>query len=159
MTRAPFCVRPEPSPVAPLAARGLGRPRARLSSEPASFWRNLRAACGAAAAGLLLSSACGSEPAGPALDTDAGPSCEPGTRNCACIGGSRCQADLLCIAGLCSSRPEDTPEEMAPRPRPRPTAPAPGEPDPDAGPSRPADAGEPDASSETPAVDAGNDAG
>jgi hypothetical protein len=160
MTRAPFCIRrPEPSPVASLAARDLARPGARRSFEPESFWRSLRAALGAAAVGLLLSSACGDEPAPAPLEADAGPSCELGTRNCACIGGSRCQADLLCIAGLCSSRPEDAPEEMSPRPRPRPTPPDPGKPNPDAGLPLPPDAGEPDASSETPTADAGNDAG
>jgi hypothetical protein len=163
MTRAPFCIRhPEPPPVASLAARDPGPcPGARLSFAPESFWRNLRAAFGVAAVGLLLSSACGDEPAGPALDVDAGPSCEPGTRNCACIGGSRCQADLLCIAGLCSSRPEDVPEEMSPRPRPRPTPPDPGAPDPDAGVPSPTDAGALDASvpgadsGATPVADAG----
>jgi hypothetical protein len=164
MTRAPFCVhRPHPSPLVSLAARGPGRcAGAGLSLGPQSFWRSLRAALGAAAAGLLLlSSACGDEPAVPALDADAGPSCERGTRNCECIGGSRCQADLLCIAGLCSSRPEDEPEEMGPRPRPRPTPPDPAEPDRDAGLASPADAGALDASvpaadsGATPVVDAG----
>jgi hypothetical protein len=162
MPRAPFCIhRPHPSPVVSLAARGPGRcAGAGLSLGPQSFWRNLRTALGAAAAGLLLSSACGDEPAAPALDADAGPSCERGTRNCACIGGSRCQADLLCIAGLCSSRAEDEPEEMGPRPRPRPTPPDPAEPDPDAGLASPTDAGALDASvPETPGADAGNDAG
>jgi hypothetical protein len=155
MTRAPFCIRrPEPSPVASLAARGLGRcPGARLSFQPESLWRNVRAVLGVAAVGLLLSSACGDEPAGPALDADAGPSCEPGTRNCACIGGSRCQADLLCIAGLCSSRPEDEPVEMAPRPRPRPIPPDPVDPGPDAGLPPPTDAGALDAS--VPGADSG----
>jgi hypothetical protein len=119
------------------------------------LWRNVRAALGVAAVGLLLSSACGDEPAGPALDADAGPSCEPGTRNCACIGGSRCQADLLCIAGLCSSRPEDEPVEMAPRPRPRPRPipPDPVDPGPDAGLPPPTDAGALDAS--VPGADSG----
>jgi hypothetical protein len=157
MTRTPSCVRrPVPSPLASPASRG---PR-RRSGARRSFGHNLLAALGTAAVGVLLSSACGDDSStGPALDADAGPSCERGTRNCACIGGSGCRDDLLCIAGLCSSRPEDAPEQTPDRPRPRPTPPDPGDPDPDAGPPTPADAGEPDASSGPPVVDAGNDAG
>jgi len=154
MIRAPFCVRPPVS--SPVASHRLGR----CHGARGSFGRNLRAALGAAAVGLLLSSACGDSSPEPALDADAGPSCERGTRNCACIGGSGCRDDLLCIAGLCSSRPEEAPDEMDPRPRPRPTPPDPGDPDPDAGPPPPADAGALDASvPEAPAADAGNDAG
>jgi hypothetical protein len=163
MSRAPSSVRrPVHSPLASPASRAPARCHgARRSSRRESFGRQLRAALGAAAVGLLLSSACGDDSsAGAALDADAGPSCERGTRGCACILGSGCRGELLCIAGLCSSRPEEAPDEMNLPPRPRPTPPDPGDPDPDAGPPPPADAGEPDASvPETPAADAGNDAG
>jgi hypothetical protein len=162
MTRAPSCVRPRVhSPLASPASRSSGR----CGGAHRSFGRALRAALGAAAVGLLLSSACGDDSSpGPALDADAGPSCERGTRNCACIGGSGCRGELLCIAGLCSSRPEETPDEPTAPPRPRPTPPDPGDPDPDAGLPAPADAGDRDASipgdgDDGPALDAGNDAG
>jgi hypothetical protein len=110
------------------------------------------------ALGLLLGSACGEGPAPPLAEPDAGPACELGARNCACIGGARCSDDLLCIAGRCSARSEPEPELMGPPPRPRPTAPDPADPDPDAGPlpPQPVDASLPPVD---PEPDAGDDAG
>jgi hypothetical protein len=128
--------------------------------------RRARAALGAAAVGLVLSSACGDDSSPPVLTADAGPSCERGTRNCACVGGSGCRDDLLCISGVCSVQAEEPPPEIQPRPRPRPTPLDPGDPDRDAG-SQPApldggalDAAVPgDGDASAPAPDAGNDAG
>lgn len=161
MNRASICTpRPAHAP-SPASRRDHGARR--------SVARRARALLGAAALGLLVGSACGDDaPAGPALDADAGPSCERGTRNCACIGGSGCRDDLLCIAGLCSARMPAEPAEMTPRPRPRPTPPDPGDAEPDAGTVPPAgtpDAGALDASvppagdGEATPPDAGDDAG
>jgi hypothetical protein len=116
---------------------------------------------------LVASSACGDEAStGRELSPDAGPACERGTRNCACIGGSGCRDDLLCISGRCQVMTEEAPPTTTPRPRPRPELPDPGDPDPDAGNApTPADAGAADASvtgdegTPAPAPDAGNDAG
>lgn len=115
----------------------------------------VRRALGAAGAlALLLGGACAKDPPSPpAVNVDAGPQCELGTRNCACIGGTRCAAGLVCVVGRCSLTVNQPPEEMPPRrPRPRPPMPFPfgdggappgGPGAPDAGPSP--DASSPDA--------------
>jgi hypothetical protein len=111
---------------------------------PCRLGRRWRAALGAAAFALALGSACADDPVTPELGADAGLGCERGTRNCACIGGSRCQDELLCIAGRCSLMLEPAPDTT---PRPRPTLPGPAVPARDAGGSAPpGDAGSPDAS-------------
>jgi hypothetical protein len=119
----------------------MSRPSHRISPHPhASFHsplgtpgRRPRAAFGAASFTLLLVGACGEDPPAPELGADAGPVCERGTRNCACIGGSGCRDDLLCIAGLCSARLPGDPPTTTPRPRPAPPRPSPIDPEPDAG--------------------------
>ena len=115
----------------------------------------LRAAIGAASLALVLSSACGDDPPpAPAVVPDAGPACERGTLNCACIGGSGCQDDLLCIAGRCSLTQRDPAEPPPPRPRRPPELDLP-EPDAGAGPPAVPDGGAADAS--LPGDDDGGD--
>lgn len=131
-----------------------------------SLARRLLAAFGAASVALVMSSACGDDPASdPPVTADAGPPCERGTRNCACIGGSGCQDDLLCIAGRCSLTQDGPDEPAPPRPRPPPDLDLP---EIDAGNQTPpagdadggaVDASVPDDGPSTPTPDAGDDAG
>ncbi|HTV25104.1 MAG TPA: hypothetical protein VMG12_40700 [Polyangiaceae bacterium] len=130
--------------------------------------RRLRAAFGAASVALLMGSACGDDPApAPPIVADAGPACERGTQNCACIGGSSCQGDLLCISGRCSVTDDGPDEPAPPRPRPPPDIVLPDPEPPPVSDAGAADAGSEDASVPgeadptpgTPTPDAGNDAG
>jgi hypothetical protein len=107
-------------------------------------------AWGLAAALGVLSSAAGCDdaptPAAP-VGVDSGvEACEPGTQGCACLGGSGCRDDLLCVARRClvTEGPEDT--EPSARPRPVPRDPLPPIVDP------------PDTGSSVPSEDAGLDA-
>jgi hypothetical protein len=86
---------------------------------------------------------------------DAGPACEPGSENCACIGGSGCKDELLCIARRCLLTDQEEQADPTTPSRPRPQLPEPpaGE---DAGANEPLDAGSdasgaepPDASTDT----------
>lgn len=149
MSRRP---RPQPYPL-PLAlaaseARRAQREHRRLVG------RCPRAAWGAALLGLLLGGACAKDPPAPPADSvDAGPDCVRGTRNCACIGGTRCSTGLVCLAGRCSLNLDEEETEPGPRPRPRPPTfdPDPGtdagnDATPDSDASTPVDAAAPDAS-------------
>lgn len=117
-----------------------------------------------ALAALVAPAGCDDTPLAPRVDVpDASASCERGTRGCACMGGSGCRDDLLCIAGRCQLT--EGPREMAPPAPPRPRPEIPDVPElgaPDAsGPSTLVDAssppGAPDAAADPP--DAAGDGG
>jgi hypothetical protein len=106
--------------------------------------------------------ACGSdpEPAASVAVADAGPPCERGSENCACIGGGGCRDDLLCISGRCllTDRDEQPDPTGLPPSRPRPPAPVePGEPDAGQPPNAPADAGATPPDASTAELDAGGE--
>jgi hypothetical protein len=85
------------------------------------------------AAGLLWAgaAACGDDSTPSVVSTptpDAGVACELGSENCACVSGSGCRGDLLCIAGRClaiQGRGESEPPPERPRPQVVPNRPLP----------------------------------
>jgi hypothetical protein len=105
------------------------RASAGLPSEPhTAARRRRRRASGLVGAGLgalaLLAGACGDDAAparsvGPPVDAGL-ITCELGSENCVCMGGSGCQEGLICIAGRCLDTEEPSGTDAPPRDRPRP---------------------------------------
>jgi len=108
-------------------------------------WATVRAVCLLGLVCASGASACGSdpEPEPAAGVVDAGPQCERGSENCACIGGGGCRDNLLCISGRCLLTDREEQPDPTPTPsRPRPPAPVePGELDAGGAPNTAPDAG------------------
>jgi len=80
--------------------------------------RVTRLGCTALLGLVAFGSACAEDPPPPVSDPvpDGGTPCERGTQGCACIGGSGCRDELLCIAGRCLLTQEAPSEPETPRP-------------------------------------------